>query len=171
MLNQTVSEHAPMPAWKKVGALAAGLGAGAVLMYLADPQRGRARRARIREQAFSAVSGWREDFTKRLRDGEHRLEGAVAEIRRRLEPAEDVSDRRLEARVHTRLGRVAARPRAVRVMALGGKVIVGGTVAAEEIGSILEAIREVPGVREVQSLLVAAAADDAAAVAGARAVR
>jgi uncharacterized membrane protein len=60
-----------------IGASAVGAG----LMYLFDPQRGRRRRARLRDRALSATHEMGEDATATARHLGHRARGQVARVR------------------------------------------------------------------------------------------
>lgn len=64
-----------------LGAVGVGLGAGAVVEYLFDPDRGRARRVRIRDRSVHAVHearGWLDVLS---RDVANRARGRVASAR------------------------------------------------------------------------------------------
>lgn len=67
-------------------------------MYLLDPNRGNARPAVLGDRALAMARHGGEAIGKRLRDIEHRAEGAVAGVRSRLGPEEPVDDRKLEGR-------------------------------------------------------------------------
>lgn len=76
-------DEAPMVAV----AFAAGVALGAVLMYVLDPDRGRRRRALIRDQAVHVgheFGDLGEDARGRATDLRNRAQGVVAETRRAL---------------------------------------------------------------------------------------
>jgi uncharacterized membrane protein len=128
-------------------------GAGAVTMYFADPNRGRRRRAAVKD-AFVHSGHEVEKFAVRFgRDFEHRAEGAVAETRRLFEDDDDVSDNILEQRVRTAVGRAVSHPHAVEVNCTGGSVFLGGWVLAEEVAELASAARAVRGVRDLSTFL------------------
>ena len=136
-------------AWTLFG----GLGAGALTMYFADPNRGKRRRATLRD-AFVHSGHDIENFAQRFgRDVEHRAEGAVAETRRVFEDDDDVSDSVLEQRIRTVVGRAVSHPHAVELNCTGGSVFLGGWVLADEIAELTSAVRAVRGVRELSTFL------------------
>ncbi|MFN7922227.1 MAG: BON domain-containing protein [Bryobacteraceae bacterium] len=141
------------PAWTKAAQLVAAAGAGAGLMYLLDPNRGNARRAQLRDRSLAWAREGGNAIEKKLRHIEHRAEGLVSEARGYLAPEQPVDDRKLEARVHTRLGRATANPHAVRVFSLGGHVVIGGAAPAGEIEKIVRAVGQTPGVKSVENRL------------------
>ena len=127
-------------------------GAGALTMYLLDPQQGRRRR-----------NGWKdalvrsehevERFAGRFRrDFRHRVEGAIAETDNLLH-GEPVSDEILKQRVRTALGRVVSHPHAMEVECKDGKVTLSGWVLAEEADNLEKMVETVRGVKEVSSCL------------------
>jgi len=136
-------------AWTLFG----GLGAGALTMYFADPNRGKRRRATLRD-AFVHSGHDIENFAQRFgRDVEHRAEGAVAETRRVFEDDDDVSDSVLEQRIRTVVGRAVSHPHAVELNCTGGSVFLGGWVLADEVAELTSAVRAVRGVRELSTFL------------------
>ncbi len=57
----------------------AGMGLGAALMYIFDPERGRSRRAYLSDKVTSAANETREAVTGTARDLSNRAQGALAE--------------------------------------------------------------------------------------------
>jgi osmotically-inducible protein OsmY len=132
-----------------------GLLAGAALMYLFDPARGRRRLATVRDQVVHAGHELEElgdAAAARARDLRNRVRGAVAGVRSRLR-REEVDDAVLEARVRSRLGHVMANPGSIEVSAADGCVTLAGPVLAEEAERLLATAETVPGVRDVVSRL------------------
>jgi hypothetical protein len=64
---------------KNAWAILGGLGAGAALMYLMDPQRGNQRRALIRDKASSWSKKTREAIDTKARDLRNRAQGMLHE--------------------------------------------------------------------------------------------
>jgi hypothetical protein len=90
-----------------------GVGLGAGLMYLFDPDRGR-RRAHVRDQAVHVLTELGAAIEAASRDLGNRAYGRVAELRALLS-ADPVSDATLTARIRARMGHVLSHPRAVHV--------------------------------------------------------
>lgn len=136
----------------KFTSLIGGLGLGAGLMFILDPDRGRGRRAVIRDKAKSALRETEDALATATRDLGNRTGGLLVEAGSRLTQS-PVSDATLLARVRSKLGRATAHPRAIDVIVEGGRVILRGPVLASEVASIVSVISKVSGVREVENLL------------------
>jgi hypothetical protein len=134
-------------------ALAAfGLGAGC--MYFLDPQLGRRRRARVRDELTHALSSGADALDKSARDLAQRTTGMLARTREALRPsALPVDDALLAQRVRTRLGRLVSHPHAIDVEASDGCVTLRGPILRDESGPLVRAIARVPGVCEVANAL------------------
>jgi uncharacterized membrane protein len=122
---------------------------GAGLMYLLDPQRGRARRARVMNTLVHASKAERRLVRKGLRDARQRLQG-VSERSRRVfsEPAPDEV---ILGRVRSRLGRAVAHAHAhaLDLEVKDGRAILRGPVLTAEAEEVLRCVRGTMGVREV----------------------
>ncbi len=128
-------------------------GAGALTMYFLDPNRGKRRRASLRD-AFVHSGHDVEKFARRFgRDVENRIEGAVAETRHLFEDDDQVSDNVLEQRIRTAVGRAVSHPHAVEVNCTGGSVFLGGWVLADEVAELNGALRSIRGVRDLSTFL------------------
>jgi hypothetical protein len=132
-------------------ALAAGVGAAAA--YLLDPDRGRSRRARLRDQ--SAAYGRRQAraLERQASFQRGRAEGLVQRARHRggHPPADD---RALADRVRTEALRGDPTHAHLNIDAVGGVVSVRGEVA--DLGTSMDVerrIRAIPGVVDVENLL------------------
>jgi uncharacterized membrane protein len=122
--------------------------AGAGLMYLLDPARGRARRAMIRDKAVSTVG---ETGTGPRRTGQYLRDssrGLVAETRARFRH-EVASDYTIGARVRSNFGRAVTHPRAIWVTVVDGNVTLCGEVLASEHAALLAAAKGTRGVKSV----------------------
>jgi hypothetical protein len=136
----------------KLGSLLVGLGVGAGLMYLLDPDRGTGRRALVRDQATHyQVKGTRV-VTGRTRHLRNRALGLMHELRR-AGRREEVADEVLVARVRSKMGLVVSRPRQIGVMADNGKVILSGEIHYDEVDNLLETISAIPGVQLIENRL------------------
>ena len=136
----------------RTGALLAGLGLGAALMYVLDPKRGARRRALIRDQATSALRTGRREFRHRTADLKHRAEGAMAELRGRLRE-KSVDDDQLAERIRAELGHHVTLPSALDVSAHDGIVTLAGRVPRAELPDVLATARKVRGVEQVRDEL------------------
>jgi osmotically-inducible protein OsmY len=134
------------------GAVLTGLGVGAGLMYLLDPERGRRRRALIRDRAAHSANVGVDAVGSIGRDMAHRATGVAARLRRPFRQ-ESVDDAVLAERVRARLGRAVSHPRAIDVEVTDGRVCLRGPVMQAEVPHLLSAIQDVRGVREVVSAL------------------
>lgn len=134
------------------GAVLTGLGVGAGLMFLLDPERGRRRRARVRDRAVHAAHKGADALGATSRDAAHRAYGAAARVRGVLR-RDTVDDVVLVERVRARLGRVVSHPHAIAVHASDGVVTLRGPVLQAEVNRLLRAVERIRGVREIVSEL------------------
>ena len=135
------------------GAALAGIyGAGALTMYFLDPQRGKRRRAELKDALVH--SGHRvQKFADRFgRDFTHRFEGTVAEAKS-LFREERVPDEILEQRVRSALGRTVSHPHAIDVKCKDGSVTLSGWILADELQDLEKAVQAVKGTQELATLL------------------
>ena|SRR5436190_13340138 len=126
---------------RKVGALAAGMGLGAGLMYFLDPDRGGRRRTHARNQMIHASHAVRDNARAQLLALQH--------------VAADVDDRVLAERIRAILGHVVTHAHALALEVSKGVVTVSGPVLREEIHRVIKALKHVPGVRRVVNALEA----------------
>jgi hypothetical protein len=122
------------------------LGLGAGIMFLADPQEGRRRRARLRDGAVHA--GHRVQSTARMtaHDVANRVTGLKARAISVVDGPDAADDEVVAERVRARLGRLVAHPHAVRVKVADGRVSLGGPVFEAEVQQLFEGVRRVRGV-------------------------
>lgn len=126
--------------------------AGAGLGLLLDPVSGHRRQTRIRDKALHL---WK--LTKRTtdvtsRDVMNRTRGLIAE-RRSTFSHEEVDDDVLTRRVAARLGHVVSHPRTIGITVQSGRVTLLGPILKSEIRNLLEAVKAVPGVIEIDNQL------------------
>jgi uncharacterized membrane protein len=133
-------------------AVLAGAGLGASVMYLLDPDRGKRRRALIRDQVGHLTHGASEMAETTARDLGHHAQGVMAETRARF-TRDRPTDEVLVARVRARLGRVSRHPDTLDVTARGGHVRVSGSIPATEAQQVRATIRSVRGVKQVEDHL------------------
>jgi osmotically-inducible protein OsmY len=127
---------------------------GAAAMYLLDPDKGRRRRAIARDKARSLAIDTRNAVGATQRDVAHRIQGLRARARRliRGRPAHD--DLQLIERVRARMGRLVSHPHAIQVGAYQRRVTLSGPILAHEVQPLLESVRMVWGVADVEDRLV-----------------
>jgi hypothetical protein len=73
---------------REVAMLAAGIGVGAFIMYLLDPEQGRRRRALARDQMNSFVSKAEREIGAKARHYSNRARGVVAQATNAVHPAD-----------------------------------------------------------------------------------
>src|SRR5205823_15031872 len=132
--------------------LLGGIGLGAGLMYFADPHLGRRRRAAIRDQITHLFSRADDALRCAARDVVGRGYGLAARARSLLTPQE-IDDGVLVERVRSHLGRVVSHPKSLQVTARDGTVSLTGPILAHEVDRLIECVRSVPGVCEVENAL------------------
>jgi hypothetical protein len=76
---------------RKLLAILGGIGVGAGLMYLLDPDRGNRRRALIRDKMVKLNRQTQQAVSGRVHDISNRAKGMLHEAKSALEPEEDVS--------------------------------------------------------------------------------
>ena len=122
-----------------------GLGLGTGLMYLLDPDRGRRRRALLRDKCMWAARKTGEGIKVTARDLRNRTQG-ITHLHSSSEP---VDDRKLAERVRSKLGRVVSHPGAIQVDAQNGAVTLSGPILVEEMPELLACVNRVNGVNQV----------------------
>ncbi len=132
--------------------LGSGFGLGAAVMYLLDPDRGRRRRALLRDKAVRIGK----DTTWLARQGAtdmaHRTKGAVYKSKH-LVTSEDVIDDVVVERVRSLLGRISMHPSGIEVSVRKGVLTLDGPVLQSEAKRIVSAVEDVRGVKEVRDRL------------------
>ncbi|MFN3651955.1 MAG: SRPBCC family protein [Armatimonadota bacterium] len=128
--------------------LLGGAGVGGALMYLLDPDRGRRRRAYLRDQAVHAAHAARSALATGSRDLANRSRGVVSEASGMIRE-KAVSDEVLVARVRAEMGHVVSHPRALHVEAREGRVTLSGPILRRDLPALRARIHRVRGVREV----------------------
>ena len=132
--------------------LVGAFGVGALAMYFADPDRGRRRRAAVKDAASHSVHEVLRFSRRFRRDLENKLEGAFAESRQLLD-SQPVADAVLVQRVRTALGRIASHPGAIEVTSTDGSVFLSGWVLADEVNDLTNKARSIRGVKELSTFL------------------
>src|SRR5437764_13370518 len=126
--------------------LLGGMGLGAGLMYLLDPNLGRRRRALLRDQLVRATSRTEDYLDATWNDVRNRAQGLAAETAA-LWKDEPADDRVLIERVRSRIGRYVSHPRAIEVSTRNGRVTLIGPILAREADGLLGPVALVPAAR------------------------
>ncbi|MEV1174519.1 SRPBCC family protein [Nonomuraea sp. NPDC049784] len=130
----------------------AGVGAavGAAVEYLFDPDRGRSRRAKVRDQASHATHELTYGLGRLSRDLRNRSRGVAAGTRFRL-AGRSADDRILYERVRAQIGRYLAHPHAVEVKVEEGVARLDGDVLSGEDRRAVRGVRRIPGIKSVDA--------------------
>ena len=126
------------------------IGLGAALMYLFDPERGKARRAQIGDRVKSTASEAEQSAQKLAQNVRNRAAGMKAKMSKTEEAADDAI---LIARIKSELGHVIERADRVQVEANLGYVTLRGELPQGEIEKAVETAESVDGVIEVDNQL------------------
>lgn len=134
--------------------LLAGLGIGAAVMYLLDPDRGTRRRHIAADRARRAARLGGRETREAVENAKNHVIGKATEARNRM-TEETVDDGQLVERVRAELGHHVEHARAIEVVAENGTVTLTGAVAPDEVGKAASTVAGVRGVQRVQNQLVA----------------
>jgi uncharacterized membrane protein len=132
--------------------LVGGIGLGAALMYVLDPDRGRRRRALFRDQLVHAANILPDAIDATARDLSNRTRGLVAEVRSIFDN-DEVPDEVLVDRIRSKMGRVVSHPHAIEVTANQGRVTLRGPVLTDEVDDLLSCVSSIKGVSDVDHQL------------------
>jgi len=121
-------------------------------MYFFDPDRGRRRRALVRDQFVGTANSLQCFLDTACRDLENRVQGWKAEWESIFDTGIP-DDRVLCERVRSKLGRYVSHPRAIEVTAEQGHVTLTGPILADEVPGLIAAVRSVRGVKSVSNQL------------------
>jgi CBS domain-containing protein len=122
-------------------------------MFLFDPDRGRRRRAFLRDQAVRWARESREAGEATSHDMQNRVQGLAASLRSWQGIEGPVSERVLVERIRSVLGLVTEHPGAIEVHAQDGEVTLRGPVLSDEVGDLLSAVQQIKGVTRVENQL------------------
>jgi hypothetical protein len=123
------------------------------MMYILDPDRGRRRRALVRDQLVSAGHRFPDAVGATARDLSNRTRALAAEAGSMLSGEGEISDDVLVARVRSKMGRVVSHPHAVGVTAEEGRVTLSGPILADEVDDLLSCVSRVRGVAGMENRL------------------
>lgn len=132
--------------------LLGGVGLGAGLMYLLDPDGGGRRRALARDKCVHSLKVSGKALRKTSIDLGNRTRGLVAEASSLLHGS-SADDRKLEGRVRSKLGRHVSQPSAIQVQCEDGRVVLSGPVLSSEADKLLSKLKRIKGIHEVENRL------------------
>lgn len=137
---------------KKTWAGVGGVGVGAALMYLFDPEKGKRRRALLRDKFVHVTHSTGEKLDVTSRDAANRVQGLVVRTKSLL-TCERVADSVVAERVRARLGHVVSHPGSIDVTVKDGRVTLGGPALSGELDALLADVAHVRGVTGVENKL------------------
>src|SRR5688572_26857214 len=121
--------------------LIGGVTVGAGLMFILDPDRGRRRRALMRDKSMRWSRKTREFAGSASRDVRNRAIGMGAMLKSWMQPGPPVPDHILAQRVRATLGMYSRHPSAIDVHVTDGVVTLSGPVLDDEVDDMCTAIR------------------------------
>ena len=133
--------------------LLGGIGLGAALMYMLDPDRGSRRRALVKDKLTSAATRTPDAFGATSRDLTNRARRLAASVKSVFTSSDDAPDEVIVQRVRSKIGRVVSHPSSIEVTADGGRVTLSGPVLASETDELLSIVSKVRGVKDVENRL------------------
>lgn len=128
--------------------LLTGIGLGAALAFVLDPERGARRRALVRDKAVRSARLTGDALDATMRDMSNRTRGIAAAARSKWSGG-PVDDATLVERVRAKVGRVCSHPRAIDVDVRDGEVTLRGPIMFAEVDDVMSTAAGVPGVRSV----------------------
>jgi hypothetical protein len=138
---------------KAILALTAGLGLGAGVMYLWDPDRGRNRRNRLIGEASGLLHRDEVRLEKFGKDLLNRMRGFLVKVSSEVTPEEPVDDETLVERVRSRMGHVLPKAHAVTAHVHNGVVTLEGKLAQSERRRLRRDVLAIAGVKGMNDQL------------------
>lgn len=129
-----------------------GFAAGAGFMYFSDPDRGKRRRALVRDQSIRISHNLSNLLDKAARDAANRARGTASAVRAVFRDGRTLDDVVVQ-RVRSKLGRLVSHPHAIEVGCANGNVTLAGLVLRPEESHLVRCVRAVPGVRSIENKL------------------
>lgn len=125
-----------------------GAAIGALAMYMLDPDRGRSRRALVKDKTVRLMHVKREAFGKMARDIKNHTQGLMHDAQA-IFKGDDAEDEVVAERVRSKIGRSIRHPGAVEVEISGGTAHLRGLALASEIQDLIRCVEHVRGVNRV----------------------
>lgn len=139
---------------KRLLALATGIAAGALVMYMLDPNNGRRRRALVRDKAVATGHDVERLARGTSRQTANHLRGVAAKVRARVRRSHP-DDEQLRDHIRSRLGHALRHPARVEVDVDHGHVVLKGTADPAETEHLVATISKMRGVHGVENRLTA----------------
>jgi hypothetical protein len=138
---------------KKEGiAATVGVGIGAALMYVFDPERGKRRRALVRDKLVHAGHATAQKAGVATHDAANHLRGVIARTRS-LVKSERVADSVIAERVRARIGHRLPQAGLIDVTVRDGRVTLAGEKFAGDADALLSEVAHVRGVAGIDNKL------------------
>jgi uncharacterized membrane protein/CBS domain-containing protein len=135
------------------------LGIGAGLMYFLDPNRGKRRRALVRDRAVHLSNVANRQLNRTAVDLRNRTQGIWFEAEKLFED-EDFTDEELNGKIRSQLGRLTSHPHAIETAVEDGKLTLSGLVLADEEELVLKGLVSICGVKEIENKLEAHSSEE-----------
>ena len=132
--------------------LGAGIGVGAALMYLLDPERGKRRRALAKDKLVHATHVAAQEADVTSRSAVNHVRGVIARMRSRVKP-EHVPDAVLAERVRARIGHLVPHAGSIEVTVRDGRVTLAGPAVGSDLDVLLTDVARVRGVVGIDNRL------------------
>ncbi len=131
--------------------LMAGLAAGASLMYILDPERGRTRRAMARDKAGSLLLHTSTAAGKNVRNLQNHARGMMHDVTHLNRPSKSNID--LHNEIRAGIANLLPNNDSVHVTVHKGRVTLSGPILASDVEKLVEGVAMVPGVSGVDNRL------------------
>jgi hypothetical protein len=129
----------------------AGMGLGAGLMYVLDPDRGRTRRALARDKVVHLGHAIACHADKQARNAVNHVKGAISEYRSTVrDRMQEIDDEQLVRRVAAQVGHVVSHPGSLGITAESGRVTISGPILRSEVDLLKKRLEETRGIRECE---------------------
>lgn len=144
--------------WYDAGALnqalpvLGGLGLGAGLMFILDPNRGNRRRALLRDKTSRVFNRTGSAIGSTARGFSHRARGLAAKAGSSFR-RDEVSDEVLVERVRSKMGHIVSHPHAINVDCDAGRVTLSGPILSSEAEKLIKQVSRLRGVKEIEDRL------------------
>lgn len=129
-----------------------GLGLGAGLMYLFDPDRGNRRRGLMRDQMIHLSRKTGDTLEAAFNDLGNRTQGVRAALES-WRKRKDVPDEVLVQRIRSKMGRFVSHPGSVKVTAHQGHVTLSGPILVNEANKLLKTVSSMRNITDVENRL------------------